>query len=431
MDSVGSGIYRFANEAFVRLIILVAVLFLHAYAIAQEPKSRAAIPDEAAQKTALAVVAEVYKPDYEKAKTPLQKVELAKKLLTEGTATKDDATGRFVLFRMARDIAAQQGDLATAFTAIGCISGEFEIDRMQMQLDAATTAAKAPKLAKEHQTCAALLTPVIDEAIAVDRYEHARSFAELALSCARDGKDFDRIRQLGARSKEIEEIAAEFKNVAEAKVALDSKPTDPDANFAVGKFLCMIKGDWRRGVTMLALSSNEEFKAAALIELEAKPDSLKLGDAWWKIAESQEGGAKTRTQAHASEWYRKSLPALSGLTKAKVETRLKEVDAQNVADSGKPDAAPPRQSPFVGKWRTPAGNIIQISDNGIARHLTGSGLMGKWTTRGRDARGRLIYGIAWDSGVVDAIQVSDDGKTAPAQSRRENGKIITGEWKRE
>lgn len=77
-----------------------------------------------------------------------------------------------------------------------------------------------------------------------------------------------------------------------AKAALDVTPTDPDNNFAVGKFLCLVKSDWKRGVTMLALGSNEEFKAIALIELEEKPNALNLGDGWWKISDGLDGRAK-------------------------------------------------------------------------------------------------------------------------------------------
>jgi hypothetical protein len=287
------------------------------------------IPDDAAQKAALAVVADVYKPDYEKARTPAQKSELAKKLLGEGSATKDDPTSRFVLFRVARDIASQQGDLVTAFDAIGRISTEFEADGMQMQVDAATTAAttavKALKLPKDHQACVALLAPLIDEAIAVDRYDHAKSLASLTLGAAREGRDAERIKQMVAKLKEVEAIAAEFERVKEAKVTLEAKPTDPDANLAVGKFLCLFKGDWKRGVTMLALGSNDDFKATAMLELEEKPDALKLGDGWWKTAESLEGTAKTRTQSHAGEWYRIALPGLSGLSKTRVERLVSQV----------------------------------------------------------------------------------------------------------
>lgn len=315
-------ILRFSTPPLVALLVVPLVL-MASIAFSKDPTPKASIPDDAAQKAAMAVVADVYKPDYEKAKTPPQKIELAKKLLGVGVATKDDPVNRFVLFRVARDIAAQQGDLKTAFSAIDRLDAEYETDALQMKVDAVTLAIKALKTPKEHQACAAILAPLIDEAIASDRYDQAKSLADLALVSAREGRDSDRIKQMVAKLKEVEEVAVEFETVKEAKATLDAKPTDPAANFAVGRFLCLVKGDWKRGVTMLALGDNEKFKAAALLELESKPDSLKLGDGWWRTAEGLEGTAKARVQAHAVEWYRKALPGLSGLTKARVEHELK------------------------------------------------------------------------------------------------------------
>jgi hypothetical protein len=309
-------------------IALFFVLLLTLPCLAQEPVAKAKVPDEAAQKSALAVIADVYKPDYEKAKTPALKIELSKKLLGEAVATKDDPVNRFVLFRVARDIAAQQGEITTAFDAIGRINAEYEADALQMKLDAATLAVKALKTPKDHQACVGILASLNDEAVVADRYDLAKALAALTLGCAREGRDADRIKQMTAKSKEIDEIASEFEKVREAKGTLDAKPTDPAANFAVGKFLCFVKGDWRRGVTMLALGDNEEFKAAALLELESQPDSLKAGDVWWKIAEGLEATAKSKAQVHAGEWYRKALPGLGGLTKTRVERQLEAVSKQ-------------------------------------------------------------------------------------------------------
>ena len=299
---------------------LVVVLFSFS-AFAMESAPKALIPDEDAQKSASTVIAHVYKPDYEKAKTPAQKLELAKKLLGEGIATKDDSVSRFVLFRIARDIAAQQGDLVTAFAAIDRVSGEFDIDRMQMQVDAARTSTKALKLPKDHQAFANVLAPIIDEAISVDRYDLAKLLVALTLSAAKEVGDSEFVKQMTSKSKEIKELTAEFENVKESKVVLDTMPTDPSANFVVGRFLCLVKGDWKRGVLMLALGSNEEFKAAAMLELEEKPDALKLGDGWWKVSEGLEGTAQTQAQSHAAYWYRRTT-GVSGLTKARIEQRL-------------------------------------------------------------------------------------------------------------
>jgi hypothetical protein len=298
--------------------VLILALIVNT-ALAQKLAPKTSVPDDAAQKTALAVVADVYRPDYEKAKTTPQKVELAKKLLSDGSATKDDAVGRFVLFRVARDIAAQQGDLATSLDAIAKIDREFEGDKLRMQLDAAKTAVKTAKAPKDQGALGLLLMPLIDDNIAADRYDDAKVLGSLAVDCARSARDSERIKQLAAKTNEVDEVAAEYEKVKDAAATLAAKPSDREANAAVGKFRCFAKGDWSRGIAMLALGGNEAFKAAALLELEEKPDPLRIGDAWWKIADGLEGTAKSRTQVHAAEWYRKAVPNLSGLTKSRVE----------------------------------------------------------------------------------------------------------------
>jgi hypothetical protein len=302
---------------------LIVTLLVAASSRAQGPLR--AVPNETEQKAAVQVIAEVYKLDYEQAKFAAQKVELAKKLLREGTATKDDAVGRYVLLRIARDIAAQHGDLATAFEAIDQIDSAYQVDKLALQVAAATIAAKVSKPAKEQLECAALLDSLSDAAIAEDRYDHAKALADLTLHCAREGREAERLKQSIARVKEIEAFAKEFANVTEANVTLKTKPTDADANQAVGKFLCLVKGDWRRGIPMLALGSDQELKAAALMELEFKPDALKLADAWWKVSERLEGSARSQVQTHAGQWYQTALPDLTGLSKARVERYLAQI----------------------------------------------------------------------------------------------------------
>jgi hypothetical protein len=306
-------------------------------------QGRQPIPDEATQKAAFDVIAEVYKADFDAAKTPMQKVELASKLLRDGIATSDDPSARYVMLRVARDIAVEEGNLVAALDAVESIVQGFEADKFELQLDAATAVAKVLRLPADHGSFASLLIPMMDAAIDADRYEHAQALRALALNSARRARDRDRIRELVAKTNEIDEIAAEAVKVKAALETLVESPTDPEANFTVGKFLCVVKGDWRRGVAMLALGSNEKYGTAARLELEGAPDALALGDAWWEIAESLQGPGKTRVQIHASGWYRKALPGLSGLTKARVERLLKQfattdlVKVHPVTASGWPD----------------------------------------------------------------------------------------------
>ncbi len=90
--------------------MIQSLIFICATVIVQQPKLP--MPDEAAQKVAEKVVLNAYQDDFSSAKTADQKVALAKKLIDEGTSTKDDPTERFMLCRLARDMvgSARRGE---------------------------------------------------------------------------------------------------------------------------------------------------------------------------------------------------------------------------------------------------------------------------------------------------------------------------------
>ena len=52
-----------------------------------------------------------------------------------------------------------------------------------------------------------------------------------------------------------------------ALAALDRNPTHPAANQMVGKYRCFNKGNWITGLPMLALGSDPELKALAIVDL--------------------------------------------------------------------------------------------------------------------------------------------------------------------
>ncbi|QDU27826.1 hypothetical protein ETAA8_29170 [Anatilimnocola aggregata] len=420
--------------------VSVAWLALTISSLAAEPGRKFPVPEAAAQQAAVAQVAEVYKPDYELAKSPAQKIELAKKLLLEATATKDDLVARFVLFRVARDIAAQQGDLTTAFDAIERIDVEYDSNVLPQKMAAAATAAKALNTEKEKREVAALLYPLVDEARMADRYEPAKALAELALNCAKEGRDPELARHLAAKATEIEEAAAEFPTIQAAEKVLLDKPSDPEANAAVGKFACFWKGDWERGVPMLALGNDGLSNAAALLELAERPDPLKVGDAWWKVAEAVEGSRRSRVQTHAAEFYRQALPALSGLTKTRVDRLLASLPA-TTNYSPTPAGARDRTPSIEGIWRESANVVYSISQTGnrfqgttIYRHPTAGqiravvegniALDGKITASLRHVQAPRD----WQSQKRSAA-LSADGKTIQGRAILESGKSEAFEWK--
>lgn len=303
--------------------VLTAIIFASSFA--QRPSAKPPIPDEAAQKEAMAVIKEVYKADYDKAKTAEQKVILAKKLLKDAIATKDDPVGGYVLLRVAKDIASAQGDLDTAFLAIGTAAGRYDVDTLKLKVTAVTEAFKATRQPKDHEQLIQKILPVLDKSIVEDRYDLSNELVAIAVPSSRAARNGEILKRIAVRSKEVEEIEREFKRTAAALELLKTKSTDAEANLTVGRFRCFVKNDWETGMPHLALGSDGQLKELSAKELADKPDALALGDSWWDLAEKEEGLAKDRIRTHAADWYREALPGLSGLGKAKVDKRLADV----------------------------------------------------------------------------------------------------------
>lgn len=312
--------------------------------LAGEATSKKAVPDAASQQAVLQTITSIYKPDYENAKTQQQKQELAKKLLSVSIATTDDATGQFVLLRVARDIAAQQGDLSTAFDCISHMSEAFDVDPLPMKLSAIQTAAKTLTGYLEHQNFADQIAPCVTDAIANDQYDVAKSFCEIALYCAQEGRDPNKAQLIQGRMQQVEEMASAFQQVNAAMQTLASDPAHPDANAAVGRYLCFIKGEWESGLKLIALGNDENLKTLASLEAATNPDPVQIGDQWLSIGEALNGLERFNVDVRAADWYRKALPATTGLTKARITERLKHL--------------PPPQS-GGGQMVTSSGNTAQ------------------------------------------------------------------------
>jgi hypothetical protein len=158
----------------------------------------------------------------------------------------------------------------------------------------------------------------------------ATQLGKLAAREAGKTRDKELIQRVRARVKRLEEIAADYEEVAKATAILAEKPQDPAANLVVGRYHCLLRGDWQAGLPMLARGSDPALKALAQRELEqvSVPEAqVALADEWRKLAPTVTGLAKRQMQARAVYWYRKALPGLSGLAKAAAEKWIKDLGA--------------------------------------------------------------------------------------------------------
>jgi hypothetical protein len=358
-------------QALSRLLLLVVTT----RACWSQDVRRISLPDDATAEAALKVVSEVYKSEYEIAKSSDQKLALAKKILQTATETKSDPVGRYVALRVAKDIATKEGNLEVAFAAIDRLAAEYEVDQISLRAAAITDGAKIPRSQSELEIFCQKVGLVIEQCVQADRYDLARTLGEVALSSSRKSKNAELTRSVVIRNKEVVQIEHEFVSIRAPLKALDENPTDPEANTKVGAFRCFIKGDWAVGTTFLALGDDESFKALAAAELSETPNAMTLGDDWWELADDSEGITERQVKLHAVEWYRKALPVLDGLARAKVESRIHSVIAKEASSDSSTkatSAADLSRVNLTGTWRSVATNnffYIRDSENGITVEL--------------------------------------------------------------
>lgn len=268
---------------------------------------------------------------------PAQRRALGRQLLRLGVQTVDDPVHRFVLLRLARDLATQAGDVRLAFQAVDEIAQTYDVDPLQMKLESLHAATSVVQDAPTSRALVQIALELLDDALAVDDYVAAEQILAFAYGSATQIGDNELAQQIELRSQEMTGLRAEYELVKDAAVAILRDPDDPESNLAVGEYLCFTKDLWDRGLPMLAKGSDQVLRAVAAAGL-AQPMGpglqLRVAEGWRKVAQNQSPLRRSNTLARADRWYRLAYPKLTGLTQLKVRKRmlsqpLLAFDAQN------------------------------------------------------------------------------------------------------
>jgi len=291
--------------------------------------ARQAIPSAADRAKSLKIIRGLYGKQFG-TNNAQAKAALAAKLLQEGIDTADDVTARYVLFDQAIAMAIASGDVATALAARDELVKRFAVDlndkKTATRLDVLGRLASSRSLSPEAaRKVAEVSLSQANEAITADQYDEAAKSVSRALLASRKARDGELVTQVQVMKKRIDYLDQQYARTQTAMKTLRSTPDDPAANLQVGRFYCLGKNDFKRGLPLLAKGGDDKLSEAANLELTnptAAPAQVKVGDAWRNIAKKSRGPAKETLKAHASQWYESALPKLQGITKTRVETRL-------------------------------------------------------------------------------------------------------------
>jgi formylglycine-generating enzyme required for sulfatase activity len=291
-------------------------------------KNRLLPPDATAIAKAEKSVQEILGEEINKAKTPMDCKALAAKLLQMAKDPKEVPANRWVLYTLAREIAASSGAVALTVETIDQQELAFAItSRLGL------TAEIAEKLAKTASLTGIGNKPILDflyttaeQAIEADDFEICVRMLNLGLDIAKwNSKETATTEKFVKRRTSVEELKKVFEKSKKDEVAK-------------GKYLCFRKGDWAKGLPLLAKSKDEGLAAVAKRDWEKPTDAntkADLGDAWWELADKEKTADRIGMIRRSIHWYRLSLNDLSGLAKLKIEARIKKGSVEIAEDDAK------------------------------------------------------------------------------------------------
>jgi hypothetical protein len=310
--------------------LLVACLGLST-ATGQEGKKRP-IPPADAQAKVVKLIQELYGDELTKAATdPTVKLRLARTLLQEGRDTIDDAAGRYVLLREAHKLAAEAGDVVTALQASEELAQSFAIPPAELfrvriaTLSTAAAAKQAPPEMYQLVVDSALL--LLDETLDADDFAASLALLDAADKAALRLRNVGLLASIRKREEEVRALRKEYARWEPFAEQLKNDPKDADANYEMGYYLALLKGNWDKGLPMLARGKGQAALAANLELRHLMTESLlDAAEHWYKFAVGVKGLPRINGLLHAYQLYLKQLPSANDAQRKTIEGRLTEIN---------------------------------------------------------------------------------------------------------
>lgn len=346
-------------------------------------EKRRPFPSAADQEKAAKQIDEVYQ--LKQNRSAAQKAALAKELLAMSRRAETTAAEQFVLLHAALDAAREGGDVGLMLQAIDALGRQFEIDLFPVRVAALVQFAKDTPEGPALKGLVEAADRTIAQALADNRYDLAMELAEEVYRLGQKPQAKAYRKQTYDRRNEVKKLRDRWQAIQQTMAAVKTKPDDPEANLAAGRWCCFEKGDWRQGLPHLAKGNDDTLKALAVQELTSPPrepaDQVKLADAWLQLAQSMDGRSKDEVARHAGAWYRQAeLNGASGLLATKITKELKEI-----ARLGPPIPELPTGEPQPGEdlppgvwidvlkwadvdWGPPVGRWARRAEEIVASH---------------------------------------------------------------
>ena len=296
---------------------------------AQSAPALADVPGEEARFKSVTLIRNLFKEDYAR-RAPADRSTLAKRLLQEAGTTRDDLAARYVLLEEAADVACSAGDAETAVNALNEMGRLFRVDALDLKCRAMLRTQPAAQTPSTGEALANACLALMQQAAAADRFDAGAQMAGIAEAAANKTKKVAFVSGIQQSLADFRALADEFVRVQQAREKLRTNPEDDALNLVVGRFYCLMKGQWDRGLNYLAAGSDARLRDLAHLDLTTTADPLRrkqMGDAWWAWAQTASECDRKQAQQHAADLYRSARSDLAGLTLDEVNRRIRLAEA--------------------------------------------------------------------------------------------------------
>jgi hypothetical protein len=284
------------------------------------------VPDEDSQARSMKLLKDAYQSRYDAAKSPALKQAMVQEMLGQARQMDAGSADRFVLLRVALHIAVEVGDTSSIEQALTDLDQSYQVDLLSMRSDVLRSLAKQARGPAAHEYVFNHARRLIDTALAEDQFETANKLHEIAAAAGRRARNHPAVRELAGLRREINALEREYQNVKSVLNELDGELSRGRANRIAGQYYCFFKGQWDKGLPMLAEADEPRLQHLAQIDSSDPTDpgdQVRLADGWWELADQFDATQQRHIRQRAVHWYGMALPHLvPGLLKSKVEIRL-------------------------------------------------------------------------------------------------------------
>lgn len=267
----------------------------------------------------------------EDAKEDEEKARLAGNLLEAALDIPNDTVGAYVLQTGALRLAIDGGSVEHLIAAVDQRISQFEVDAYEENkkwlLAFGKGVAQKDVRKMDGTAYAKRAVKVIFAGIHDDDYVAASSISRYAYRLIDQNRDeeipklLNRLRGLLGSSKR------EFDGASESLAEFRTDSSNGEAAASVGRFLCFIKGDWGRGLPLLAEGGPDQLQQMATLDMQGAAsylDKVAIGDAWWELSQKARAGVyRQSARDRAVFWYEQAFRFMpDSLDRMHVKSRL-------------------------------------------------------------------------------------------------------------